>query len=126
MSDQDPFLVSSDQFPDEEPEHTEWADVEAARLASRVADPSPGVVGVGGARPLSYADQISIEWMRTSDLLGRIGARVAERGVEWNRQAHTWARAQLSSLLRPPSEHRQPVAPHAAGRTAPEHEGPVL
>jgi len=41
----------------------------------------------------------SVEWVRPTDLISRVSARAAERGVEWNVHAHDWTRTQSRAGL---------------------------
>ena len=40
-----------------------------------------------------------IEWVRPTDLFARVSARASERGVEWNKRAHEWARENTRAAI---------------------------
>ncbi|MDJ1370277.1 hypothetical protein [Gulosibacter molinativorax] len=77
-------------------------DPESSWMLRRHFDPSLNpddpleetVAGTAGDDP-----RARIEWVRPTDLFARVSARVGERGVEWNKRAHEWARENARATI---------------------------
>lgn len=74
--------------------------------------PDPSLTTAATSPEQEVDPRREIKWVRPTDLVERMSARAAERGVEWNVRAHEWARTQARAAI---SDARMKAA--SAGRT---------
>lgn len=105
----EPAAPLTDTMENSVAEETRGTDEAASGLRLH-PDPS---LATESSSPEEEADpRRQIKWVRPTDLVERMSARAAERGVEWNVRAHEWARTQARAAI---SDARMKTA--SLGRT---------